>query len=87
MCIIVSCWWVLYACCCVCRICLISRGDNAEKLGMTMTRNTLAYQTQALITALRLGRTTWLGSMYDSTDLVDNYYKLFTTIMVNLQTI
>ena len=31
------------------------------------------YQTQALITALRLGRTTWLGSMYDSTDLVDNY--------------
>ena len=45
------------------------------------------YQTRALITALRLGRTTWLGSMYDSTDLVDNYYKLFTTIMVNLQTI
>ena len=33
------------------------------------------YQIQALITALRLGRTTWLGSMYDSTDLVDNYYN------------
>ena len=48
MCIIVSCWWVLYACCCVCRICLVSRGD-AEKLGMTMTRNTLALHINARV--------------------------------------
>ena len=32
----------------------------------------VSYQTQALITALHLGRTTLLGSMYDSTGLVDN---------------
>ena len=34
--------------CCVCRICMVSRGD-AEKLGMTMTRNTLALHINARV--------------------------------------
>ena len=49
MCIIVSCWWVLYACCCVCRICLVSSRGDAEKLEMTMTRNTLALHINARV--------------------------------------
>ena len=33
---------------CVCRICMVSRGD-AEKLEMTMTRNTLALHINARV--------------------------------------
>ena len=34
--------------CRLCRICMVSRGD-AEKLGMTMTRNTLALHINARV--------------------------------------
>ena len=35
--------------CCVCRICLVSSRGDAEKLEMTMTRNTLALHINARV--------------------------------------
>ena len=55
--------------CCVCRICMVSRGD-AEKLGMTMARrNTLALHINAQVKFIgkcESGEILYVGLVHDS---------------------